>query len=237
MAQPVIVTPCGVPGVAVAGAGSPDYLEKVDQVMGMNRPPNVTQWLPYGVALTNQATQNIAALAVRWLVTNAKGQVVPFTVSCMMFDQPKQQLLPGKTVIAVPIAVAGATPHPPASPTRLIEFQRAERIQVAVDGVVFASGQFAGPDNGKSYEEFVAETTIPAHVASTILAMKEAGEPIRTVAAWLETNSKPQTGGRAAQVTARTSRILLDGYKKGGEALLYEVAQGYEKAPAIRIYR
>jgi len=155
---------------------------------------------------------------------------------------------PGKSVIALPVALLGASPlprqfqlpPPPGTvptPGHLADFQNAQKVQVNLDGVVFASGQFVGPNSGKAYEEFVAETTVPAHVASTVLAMKESGEAIRTVVAWLEENSKPRVNDRSAQVTARTAKILLADYKRGGEALLYEVAQGYEKGPGIHVYR
>lgn len=103
--------------------------------------------------------------------------------------------------------------------------------------MVFASGQFVGPNSGKAFEEFVAETTVPAHVASAVLAMKEVGESTGTVVAWLESNSKPRSGDRNAQITARVAKALLADYKRGGEALLYEKAQGYEKPPGIRLYR
>jgi hypothetical protein len=171
-------------------------------------------------------------------VTNEKGQTSSFSVTSMMFDQLKQQVPPGKSVIAVPGALLGASPLPRQFPlTHLVDFQNAQKVQVTLDGVVFASGQFAGPNNGKAYEEFVAETTVPTRVAATILAMREVGERITTVVAWLETNSKPQSSDRNAQITARAAKAFLADYKRGGEALLYQRAEGYEKAPGIRLYR
>ncbi len=236
-AQQVVVDPCGVSNVTVAGAANAEYFEDVDELLGITRPPAVNAWLPYGVALTNRARQNIVAVAVRWLVTNGKGQEIPFTVSTTMFEQPRQQVTPGRSVIAVPVAVLDASRRAAASLGHLTDFRNAQHVRVALDGVVFASGQFVGPNSGKAYEEFVAETTVPAHVASTVLAMKDAGEAIGTVAAWLETNSKPQSASRTAQVTARTARILLADYKRGGETLMYEVAQGYERGSSFRLYR
>ena len=236
-AQPVTVAPCGVSNVTVAGAPSADYFERADEVLGGTRSPVLNAWLPYGVALTNRAPQNIVAIAVRWLVTNSKGQAVVFSAESATFDNPRQQVPPGKSVIAVPVAVLHAAPRTLAGPGRLAEFQNAQKVEVSLDGVVFASGQFAGPNSGKVYEQFVAETTVPAHVASTVLAMKEVGESIGTVVAWLESSSKPHSADRNAQITARVARALVADYKRGGEALLYEKAQGYEKSPGIRLYR
>ncbi len=156
----------------------------------------------------------------------------------MMFDQPKQQLPPGKSVIAVPGAVIGPPGASRQFPlTHLTDFQSARKVQVNLDGVVFASGQFAGPNIGKVYEEFVAETTVPAHVAATILAMRELGETVNTMVTWLETLCKPQSTDRNAQIKARTAKLFLADYKRGGEALLFQRAEGYEKSPGIRLYR
>jgi len=248
LAQDVTVAPCGVAGVTVAGASSAEYFETVDEVLGATRSPSLNAWLPYGVTLTNRTSQHIAAIAVRWVVTNHRGQASPVTVTHSMFDQPRLQVAPGKSVVALPVALLGTaplprqfqlTPPPGVLPVQghLAEFQGARKVQATLDGVVFASGQFVGPDNAKEFEELVAETTVPAHIASTVLAMNASGEAIGTVAAWLEANSKLQTGDRNAQVTARTAKLLLDDYKRGGEALLYEVAQGYAQGPGIKLYR
>jgi hypothetical protein len=105
------------------------------------------------------------------------------------------------------------------------------QVDIGLDGVVFASGQFVGPNMSKAYEEFVAETTVPAHVAKTILAMRESGEAIGTVVAWLETN------GRGHDIAARTSRSLANSYRRGGEAALYELAESIAKGPGIKVYR
>ncbi len=236
-AQPVTITPCGVPNVSVTGAPSADYFEQVDRILGATRSPVLNAWLPYGVSLTNRATQNIVAIAVRWTVTNSQGHEAVFSATSLTVDQPRRQMPPGKSVIAVPVALLNAAPRTLSGPGHLGEFQTAQKVEVSLDGVVFASGQFAGPNSGKAYEEFVAETTVPAHVASTVLAMKEVGEPIATVVAWLESNSKPGARGRNALITARIAKALLADYKRGGEALLYEKAQGFEKAPGIRLYR
>jgi len=237
LAQPVTVAPCGVSGVTVAGAPSADYFERADEVLGGTRAPLLNAWLPYGVSLTNRAPQNIVAIAVRWLVTNSNGQPVVFSAESATFDNPRQQVPPGKSVIAVPVAVLLAAPRTLTGPGRLAEFQNARKVEVSLDGVVFASGQFAGPNNGKVYEQFVAETTVPAHVASTVMAMKEVGESVTTVVAWLESSTRPHSAAPNARITARVAKALLAAYQRGGEALLYEKAQGFEKSPAIRLYR
>ena len=235
--------------MTVAGAPAAEYFEAVDELLGAQRSAHLNAWLPYGMALTNRTSQNIMALAVRWVAINEKGQATPLlTVTPSMFDQPRQQVAPGKTVIVLPAALLGngSLPRqfqltPPqgfvAPPGDLALFQSAQKVEAMLDGVVFASGQFVGPNSAKEYEEFVAETTVPAHVASTVLAMKASGEAIGTVVAWLEENGKFRSGDRNAQVTGRTARGLLSAYKGGGEALLYEVAQGYAQGPAIRLYR
>jgi hypothetical protein len=230
LAQSVTIAPCGIPGVTVTAPPSAEFFESVDDILGPSRQPIVNAWLPYGLAITNRSPQNIAALAVRWVVTDANGRTLPVSFTPQMFDQPKQQLAPGKTVLAVPAALLGAAQAPHTLHlTHLGEFQAARKIQAHLDGVVFASGQFVGPNNTKAFEELVAQTTAPVHVASTVLAMKESREPIAAVVAWLDTNAKTRNG--------RTARRLLDSYKRGGETLLYEVAEGYAKGPTLRLYK
>ncbi|MDR3700533.1 MAG: hypothetical protein P4L56_12895 [Candidatus Sulfopaludibacter sp.] len=128
MAQSVTVAPCGVSNVIVAGAPSADYFEQVDAVLGGPRSPILDAWLPYGVALTNRAPQNIVAIAVRWLVTNSQGQAAVFSVTSMTLEQPRLQTMPGKSVIAVPLAVLNAAPRTLAGPGRLAEFQSARKV-------------------------------------------------------------------------------------------------------------
>jgi hypothetical protein len=213
-----------IPGVTVALPPSADYFERVDEVAGSARPENLDAWLPYGIAITNHTSQNIVALVVRW-----SGPTVKHTVMPSMFGNVSRQIAPGKTAIVIPTAVLPSKRPVPMS--RLGVFQNAASVQAMLDGVVFASGQFWGPNASKGYEAFVAETTVPAHVASTILAMRESGEAIGTVVAWLETNA------RGKGLTARTSRSLADSYKRRGEAVLYQLAESLAKGPGIKVYR
>jgi hypothetical protein len=124
----------------------------------------------------------------------------------------------------------------------LQRFRAAQSVQVTLDGVVFASGQFVGPDTGKEYEQYVANLTVPAAIAAKVLAMKAVGETVVNVVAWLQTaETQPvnlkDDGWWNASVGAHTARQLLRSYQHGGEVLLYEAAQGYPQAPIIRLYR
>lgn len=250
VAQRVEVSQCGVAGVNVTASPAAEYFEQVDQVLGATRSDKLNAWLPFGVAITNRSTQNIVAVAVRWVVHGGAGPDQTFTASPHMFDQPRQQVLSGKTVIALPVALLGTSKlpaqfqlTPPAGlitkPGHLGDFQTAASVQVTLDGVVFASGQFVGPDSAREYEELVVESTVPAHVASAVVAMKASGETIATVVAWLEAKTKAPARplDRTAQLAAQTAKTLLLNYHRGGEALLYEVAQGYAQGPGIKLYR
>src|SRR5581483_8089501 len=175
-AQPLTVAACGIPGVTVKAAPSADYFEIADELLGPNRPAGLNAWLPYGVAITNRSPQNILAVAVRWTISTASGPVTK-TITPSSFDQPRQQLAPGKSAIIVPHAFLAGGPLPKVFQSsagvvrELATFQAARAVEVALDGVVFASGQFEGPDTNKEFEELVAATTAPAHVASTVLTM------------------------------------------------------------------
>jgi hypothetical protein len=238
LAQTVAIAPCSVPGVAVSAPPTAEYFEHVDEVAGSDRSANLNAWLPFGVAVTNRSSQNIVALVVRWVVTNPQGQTTPYTVLPEMFDQPRQQVAPGKSVIVLPPALLEASHLPrQLQMNRIGAYQSAQRIEASLDGIVFASGQFVGRNVSKAYDEFVAETTVPAHVGSTVLAMRQSGEAIGTVVAWLETSAKAGVNTPTAHITARTAKLLVESYKRGGEALLYEVAHGFAQGPAIHVYK
>jgi hypothetical protein len=221
-AAQAVVFAQSIAGVTVAVSPSAEYFEHVDEVLGVKRPPDVDAWVPYGVAITNKSAQKIVGLAVRWsnpLVTVLGGA----------WNDPRYQIAPGQTAIVTPVGWLPVRRQLPG--TRLGAFQGVSQVDIGLDGVVFASGQFVGPNMSKAYEEFVAETTVPAHVAKTILAMRESGEAIGTVVAWLETN------GRGHDIAARTSRSLANSYRRGGEAALYELAESIAKGPGIKVYR
>ena len=145
LAQTVTVAPCSVSKVTMAGAPSAEYFEDIDHVLGTTRSPNLNAWLPYGVALTNRASQNIVAVAVRWLVTNGKGQNTGVhSRADYVRSAQAAQVAPGKSVIAVPVALLGASPLPKqfqlppppgtvASPGHLADFQNAQKVQVDLD--------------------------------------------------------------------------------------------------------
>lgn len=239
-AQSLTLDPCRVPGVTVATAPLPEYYEVADEVLGAERQAGVDAWLPYGVALTNRTSQHILAVAVRWVVTTSKGQTVTVIVTPGVFEQPRQQIAPGKSVMVLPVAFLGGTAgNVPRKSDELILYRSASRIRVSLDGVLFGSGQFVGPNSHKEFEQLAAAATAPAHVASTVLAMQASGEAIGTVVAWLEQKAKAAApGGDAnAQFAARTAKSLLQEYKRGGEALLYESAAGLAQGPVLHLYR
>ena len=124
----------------------------------------------------------------------------------------------------------------------LSNLQSAAGIQFTLDGVVFSSGQFVGPNGAQEYEEYVAETTVPAQILAKVLAMQTASEPVQSILAWLQaTRDQPVNrkvdGWQNSRMASRVARRLLMSYQSGGEAKLSEIAQLLARAPAIRLYR
>lgn len=245
------VAPSTISGIELIGPQSPEYPTEVDQIFGAIRSEYLNAWLPYGVVLHNATSQKIVALAVRWDATNAKGQTNRAGLQLEAFSEPAHQMLPGKAGVALPslaFFMEGSklppqyqlTPPPSyvlSGNGNLPHFQSAQSVKAMLDGVVFASGQFVGPNTTQAYEVYLVDTTAPPQVASKVLEMKAAGVPIADVVAWLETTAATSRGGTtAAAVTARTARSLLAQYKRKGESSLCQVAQS-QAQPVIHLYR
>jgi hypothetical protein len=123
----------------------------------------------------------------------------------------------------------------------LPRFQTAQNVQAILDGVVFASGQFAGPDTGQPYESLQADLIGPVEVAARVLAMQAAGEPIGKVLALLRTvaevtAARQESLDKTSIAAGRSARGLLGNYERLGEQSMYQLAQG-EAKPIIQLYR
>jgi hypothetical protein len=133
-------------------------------------------------------------------------------------------------------------PRVAAGDTTLSSLQNAAGIQFTLDGVVFASGQFEGPNGAQEYEEYVAETTVPAQISGKVLAMQAASEPVQSILEWLQAirdqpvNRKVEAW-QNSRMASRIARRLLMSYQTGGKTKLTETAQLLVQAPAFHLYR
>jgi hypothetical protein len=167
----------------------------------------------------------------------------------------RRQQAPGQIALALPglgeLRVQGDDrPLPPryrlppapnyqAAPDfNLAYYQSARTVEVSLDGVLFASGQFVGPDTGQKYEQWLAETTAPPQTGAKVMGMKAAGESTASVVAWLQAAAAPESlDDFTAQVTGRTARQLLQAYQRQGEAGLYRLAQSQSQTVEIHLFR
>lgn len=238
-AASVSVVSSRVPGVDLLGPLDAEYAAAIQHFFGPPRRAEVTTWLPFGVMVANHTAETIVAVAVRWQLTSESG-TMQYSLAQEAFDSPRALLPPGENGVALPAGwLAGSLRLPP--PDDLPDFRQARTVEATLDGVVFASGQFAGPDAGKEFESYVADTTIPGQVAARVLALKDSGEPVSGIVAFLESQNRPVDrlvdGWWNAEAGRRIARQLLSSYRSGGEAGLYQVAATYTAAPAIRLFR
>lgn len=241
-AQTVTVSPSTISGVDLIPPQSPDYWTTVEQLLGAARPGTLNSWLPYGAVLKNGSSQAIVALAIRCEITNASGQIFSSLMENSIFNDRRRQIAPGASIVALPRSVLNGQRLPeefraarPAANRELTEIQTARALQMSLDGVVFASGQFAGPDTGQEYEDFQQVVAARPQVASKVLAMKAAGEPTARVLAWLQTVAADRST-RMIRLMGNTARALLRGYEIRGEPALYDYART-ESKPAIQLHR
>ncbi len=254
LAQSLSVTPSAIPDVEILTPPSAEYDAAVNRFFGPERSPNLNNWLPYGIVLTNRTSQTIVAVAARWVSSGDRG-AGHFVLEHSAFNNAGSQLRPGKTAVAFPnltLVLDGSqlppsfqlTPQPGsiAGDNTLSDLKSAAGIQFTLDGVVFASGQFVGPNGAREYEEYVAETTVPAQISGKVLAMQAASESVQSIVAWLQaTRDQPVNrkvdGWQNSQMASRIARRLLMSYRSGGETKLSETAQLLVQVPPFHLYR
>ena len=130
----------------------------------------------------------------------------------------------------------------------LQKFQAATSVEVTLDGILFASGQFVGPNETHGFEYLLACQS-GRSVYSEALARNASGQSTADVVNWLSAiagegkrlNVDPQTGVPTDSNTsgmATAARVLIEAYKVQGASLMYQFAQAYssESIP-LNIFR
>ena len=247
LAQSVTVTPSTIPGVSLAEQQSPDFRAEVDRVLGPVRSADLDAWLPFGVVLKNGTRQTIVAVALRWEMSDGNGARETCVAAYEGFTQPRQRIPSGKEAIGLPeellIDSVHLTPEfrsglslPEAK--HLAHFQNAQSVRIVLDGVIYASGQFVGPDTAQEFETYQANTAVPPQVATKVLEMKSAGVPTSDIVVWLGTTGSrsPHPADAGAVATAHTARHLLLVYRQKGESSLFQEAQS-KSQPVIHLHR
>lgn len=225
------------------GPQSPGFAAAVAQIVGKDQPDGLVAWLPYGVVIKNNSSEDLAAIAVEWRGSFNGG---PFAhgggVLPAWFNAPGRQVKPGQSIVALPQATL-------ASPRDLRQFangrgmgnlqtfQKADRLEVTLDGVVFASGQFAGTDDLHEYEEWQAQLDAPRKLAAAVLE-KQNSAPIADTVTWLTSVAAVRGGSDPnARHTAGMARLMLNVYSSKGEAALYSMAQEILQPAAFPLHR
>jgi len=165
-AQPSFTAePCTIPDVVLGQPAAPgQYPPNIDSVLGPTRTPETDSWLPFAVTVSNNATHSIVAYAARWTIVDKSGAETDKVTIRSLLEDPSLQISPGTTVVLLPFwLLAGHQRGVRASltaadyqPDDLHEFQTARSIRVVLDGVVFSSGEFAGPNTTHAYEQLQA---------------------------------------------------------------------------------
>ncbi len=248
--QTFSVNPSAIAGVSVSGRGMGQYPPNVDIVLGSARNEATNFWLPFGIIVSNNTSQPIVGFAARWTATDSSGQESVTIMTRSLFQSPELQIAPGQSVVLLPFWLL-ANQHRGIrgsldlgyQPSDLRAFQNARSIRVTLDGVVFGSGQFVGPNEANEYGQLQADGIAGYNLASAVLAKWDARDSVSSIVAWLQQTaaSRPTDSvwsrDWTAAITARTAGIYLRAYNSGGGSRLYGVAQQQVQSPHITIYR
>lgn len=239
-AEQLTVAPSAIPGIDLVGPQSPEFPALVTQIAGTDRPPGLAASLPYGVVIRNRTSQAIAAVDTVW---TASGRVL-LNAADAMFNKSILYVKPGQDVLAVP---PGIFQNPRqlrifADGTleghRLDNFQNPGYVTVAVDAVVFESGQLVGADRYGAFEQWQAEIQAPRDLAASVL-QKQQSQSIGDIVSSIEQLAavrRPPPDPHARQ-TVVAARVLLAVYRSKGEAELFSRAKRTLSDPAFPLHR
>jgi hypothetical protein len=258
--QPVTVQPSSIPGIDIVGPQSSEFAAAVPEILGIDMsglPPGMSPWLPYAVLVRNNSSEPLAGMCIVYAATPTVFLDRGPGPCALWFTSPygispagarSFRLQPGKAVLVFPhfILKEPGDINPRRVPadekwlSSLPNYQRAKRLTISLDDVVFASGQFMGPDIATEYPRFQSILTAPRAVATTLLE-KKASAKIADILTWLLTLApqasimdppayyKFQSGAEA--------REMLKVYYDKGEAALYSSAATTLEEPVFPLHQ
>ena len=93
---------------------------------------------------------------------------------------------------------AGAT-----DATAIARFRSAAAVGLSVDGIVYDSGQFVGPDTLKNYERWAGLRAAEVQLATGVLRRTKSGQSLADVRVWLQSFIVPRVQPNSMSPTNR----------------------------------
>jgi hypothetical protein len=253
-AQNLLVHPSSVGGVEFSGSSASGFNATVLEVLGPNRSASNNDWLPYSAVLTNHLDQPIVAVVAQWVYFPLNGRKESLVLDRDFLASPAHRIGSGKSAVVLPYWIFDGPP--PAGYMYKTEpgdmlppvqfFQRATRVEITLDAVVYGSGHCAGPDQTHKCEDLIARQSAE-QIYSDVGARHARGQATSEIVGWLKTlaNEKiprdPKTGVPTDPYVAYASEIarkILANYSDGDQELFLRVAAS--NAPpldAIKVFR
>lgn len=240
LGQQLTVAPSAVPGIELVGPQSPEFPALVTQIVGTDRPAALAASLSYGVVMRNRTSQAIAAIDTVWTTDDR----VLLNAADTMFNKPVFYVKTGQDALLVPpgilenpgqlwIFADGALEG-----HRLENFRNPGNVTVALDAVVFESGQFVGANRYRAFEQWQAQLQAPRDLASSVL-QKQQSQSIGDIVSSIEQLAavrRPPPDPHASD-TVFAARVLLAAYRTQGEAGLYSCARSMLSTSAFPLHR
>jgi hypothetical protein len=245
-AQEVTVLKPMAPGVELIGSQSPKFQSTAEAVIGVQAFSQLGPYVPLTVVLQNNSSQGLVAYQVRWALNGTDRGIGIGNLA----NKGGGSLEPGEAVVVLPTFVLAKPPtgQQQAGMLRqqggpLASLQRAPSIEISLDSVILASGQFLGPDLRKSFARDAAYFTAWRPVNAEVRSRLAAGESFDTIAATLaQIENQTIQGSREshdwnAEVRATEARQLRKLYEKSGLAAVRARVDEQAQLPDIVVHR
>lgn len=153
-AQPfVTIAATIIPGVRVYGPETPEYAKHLSDLGIDPTLSSAAAWVPYSMVVRNESSRPIAKFSTRYDYVGRTGRMT----ASGWFQEPREGFAPGETRL-ITVRSMNAVPSE--------AILRSPILRISLDSVLFADGDFHGPDQYNywkrlnSEQEFVRRTRI-----------------------------------------------------------------------------
>jgi len=241
--QTITVEPGQIAGIELVGSQSAAFQGLFQDAAEPQDAARPAVWLPFTVVLRNHSPRAVVAYHVRWTVDGRlRWMADDRNVEAGMDSRtdPFAWVRPGSSVVVAPGAAAPFVLLPDgASQPLLASLESAGTVTVSVDSVLFANGEFAGPDLGGNFERDAASFAGRREVNAEVQSELAAGQTFDKIAAGLaETANRRPNGQRDWNAAARASqaRALLRRYQRSGAQATVDFVQEQLREPEIVVH-
>jgi len=246
--QPTVVVQCNIPGVLATAADTSEYGSLPSHIRALSQNPLVAAFQPYSLIVTNRSGQEIIEVALEMVLEDPAGKIMQKVATrSTARASAEHKFAPGRSMNLSVLWLTDVAPpnELQAEVERLVQtMERQKTVTLVVDGVLFASGEYVGPNATREFEHLQARLHAGYDLAQRVVKHFENQGPDGELVGLL--NSTASTQFRAApgpsrdwyaDVQVSTAKQYLYVHSRGGAEAVLRMAKAAAAKPPMKIYR